>query len=420
MISSAPVLFGVLACILGVIFYTYYNGNRYSQIFYRIFPIILLCYFIPSVITSSGMLTEEGSEAISQLYTVASRYLLPAALVLLTMSIDLKRIAALGIKPLILFFTATIGIIIGGPIALLIVGAIQPEWVGGEGNDAVWKGMTTVAGSWIGGGANQLAMKETFDVGDAIFSSMIAVDVLVAQIWMAVILYMASRAKEIDAKVGADVRSIEEIKQTVEAFEKKHARIPQTKDFMGILAVGFGATAIGHIVANFMGPFMASTLPLIHEDLASSGLDSPFLWLILTVTVIGISLSFTPLKNLVGAGSSNIASVFIFILVVVIGLKMDITAVVNTPQLFVIGIIWMAIHASLMLIVARLIRAPLFFMAVCSQANVGGAASAPVVASAFHPSLAPVGALLAILGYAVGSVGAWICGEIMRVIATGG
>ena len=127
----------------------------------------------------------------SNLYFVASRYLLPTSLVLLTISIDLPEIKKLGPKAIIMFLTATAGIILGGPLAILIVSTFAPDVVGGVGPDAVWRGLTTVAGSWIGGGANQAAMKEIFNVSDTLFSSMIAVDVIVANIWMAFLLYGA-------------------------------------------------------------------------------------------------------------------------------------------------------------------------------------------------------------------------------------
>jgi uncharacterized membrane protein len=110
-------------------------------------------------------------------------------------------------------------------------------------------------------------------------------------------------------------------------------------------------------------------------------------------------------------------SLFLYVLVVSIGMKMDLLAIKDSPGFFVIGIIWMIIHAGLMLTVGRLIRAPFFFIAVGSQANVGGAASAPIVASAFHPSLAPVGVLLAVLGYALGTYGAYLCGLMMQAVS---
>jgi uncharacterized membrane protein len=146
-------------------------------------------------------------------------------------------------------------------------------------------------------------------------------------------------------------------------------------------------------------------------------LTSKFFWLIILSTTIGIALSFTKLRNYEGAGASKIGTIFIYILVATIGMKMDVGKIFDNLGLFLVGGIWMAIHVILLLIVGKLIRAPYFFLAVGSKANIGGAASAPVVAAAFHPSLAPVGVLLAVLGYALGTYGAWMCGLLMQVAA---
>ncbi|MGB5463639.1 MAG: DUF819 family protein, partial [Aureibaculum sp.] len=117
------------------------------------------------------------------------------------------------------------------------------------------------------------------------------------------------------------------------------------------------------------------------------------------------------------AGASKIGSVFIYILVASIGMKMDLTMIFDNLGLVAIGVVWMTIHALLLIIVAKMIRAPYFFFAIGSQANVGGAASAPVVAAAFHPSLATVGVLLAVLGYAVGTIAAIACTILMQIVA---
>jgi uncharacterized membrane protein len=138
--------------------------------------------------------------------------------------------------------------------------------------------------------------------------------------------------------------------------------------------------------------------------------------MIVFASTVGVALSFTKARQLEGAGASKIGSVFLYILIATIGMKMDVRMIVDAPIYFIIGVIWMIIHAGLMLVVAKLIKAPVFYMAVASQANVGGAASAPIVASAFHPSLAPVGVLLAVLGYTVGTYMAWICGQILQAI----
>ena len=407
--TNDAIVFGILISILAFVFTTSKSENPFWKKFYKYIPTLLLCYFIPSIFNSLGIISGEESN----LYFVASRYLLPTSLVLLTISIDLPEIKKLGPKAIIMFLTGTVGIILGGPLAILIVSSFAPDVVGGVGPDAVWRGLTTVAGSWIGGGANQAAMKEIFNVSDTLFSSMIAVDVIVANIWMAFLLYGAGINERIDAKFQADNSAITELKEKIEAYRAQILRIPDLTDTLKVMTVGFGVTAIAHLGADNIAPWISESAPW----LAKFSLTSKFFWLIVLATTFALGLSFTKARELEGVGASRYGSLFLYILVATIGMKMNIMAIFENPGLFIIGLIWIAFHAILLIVVAKLIRAPFFFLAVGSQANIGGAASAPIVASAFHPSLAPVGVLLAVLGYAIGTYAAWICGILMQAIS---
>jgi len=411
LITNDAVVTGILCMILAFVFASSSSSNRFARRFYRVIPALLLCYFIPSILTTFNIISEEYSN----LSHVAKRYLLPASLVLLTLSVDFKGILGLGPKAVIMFLTGTLGIIIGGPLALMVVSLISPDLLGGAGPEAVWRGLATIAGSWIGGGANMLAMKEIFDTSDDLYSIMVAVDVIVANIWMGFLLYGAGISTRIDRFFKADSSAIEDLKLRVEDYQRKVMKIPSLTDVMKVLGVGFGAVAFSHLFANFIAPLIADVAP----GLDRFGLHKPFFWIVFGATTIGLILSFTRAKKLEGVGASRIGSVFIYFLVATIGMSMNIKAIFDQPVLFLVGLVWMLIHVTILLTVAKVIRAPFFFTAVGSQANVGGAASAPVVASAFHPSLATVGVLLAVLGYAVGTYGAWLCGIIMR-LASGG
>ena len=409
LIKNDAIVFGILMGILSFVFVTSNSNHPHWKKFYKYFPALLLCYFIPSVFNSLGIISGKDSN----LYFVASRYLLPASLVLLTISVDLPAIKRLGSKAVIMFFTGTVGIVLGGPLSILLASMIAPDLVGGQGPEAVWRGFATVAGSWIGGGANQAAMKEIFDVGDSLFSAMIAIDVIVANIWMALLLYGTGMDEKINKWFDADVSSIDDLKLRMEQYKEQIMRIPETNDTMRVLAIGFGITGIAHLGADTIAPAIKNAAP----ELARFSLTSGFFWLIVISTTFAILLSFTKLRELEGVGASRIGSIFIYILVATIGMKMDILSIFDNPSLFIIGLIWMTIHAILLIIVAKIIKAPFFFLAVGSKANVGGAASAPILASAFHPSLAPVGVLLAVMGYAIGTYGAWLCGILMQVVS---
>ncbi|MBL7013168.1 MAG: DUF819 family protein [Candidatus Marinimicrobia bacterium] len=407
--TNDAVVLGLLIGILAFVFISSKSEHPFWKKFYTFVPTLLLCYFIPSLFNSFGIISGEYSN----LYFVASRYLLPTSLVLLTISIDLSSIIKLGTKALIMFFTGTVGIIIGGPLAIMIISFFAPDIVGGVGPSAVWRGLTTVAGSWIGGGANQAAMKEVFQVGDHLFSAMIAVDVIVANIWMAFLLYGAGIHQRLDNWLQADTSALIRLKEKMETYRAQILRMPDLSDTIKIMSVGFGVTGIAHFGSDIIAPWVSSHAP----ELEKFSLTSGFFWLIVLATTMALGLSFTKVRNLEGAGASRYGSLFLYILVATIGMKMDLLAIFDQPELFLVGLIWMTIHALLLIVVAKLIKAPFFFMAVGSQANVGGAASAPIIASAFHPSLAPVGVLLAVLGYAVGTYGAWLCGIIMQVSA---
>ncbi len=440
LITNDAVIFGILMAMLGLIFWTSSSDFVVFKGFYKVVPMLLVCYFMPSLLTFFGVVDHHQSE----LYTMAKNYLLPATLVLLTLSIDLKGIFGLGPKALIMFLAGTAGVIIGGPIAVLIVAYVSPEIIGVDGPDAVWRGLSTVAGSWIGGGANQAAMQvlymtpepgatpEVQEKLDSIFSVMIAVDVFVAEVWMFFLLLGVGKADAIDRFFKADSSSIDRLKTKMENFSNKVARIPTATDLMVLAAIGFGATAVAHYAGEDISTRVTTLIestttytvdesgtqavgtPSPYAFLRDFGVAGSFFWLIVLSTTIGIVLSFTPFRNYEGAGASKVGTVFIFILVAIIGMRMDIRAVVEYPGYFLVGGIWMLIHVGIMLLVGWMIRAPYFFLAVGSKANIGGAASAPVVAAAFHPALAPVGVLLAVLGYALGTYGAMVCAMMMK------
>ena len=404
LITDDAVVLGLLVSCLGLIFYT--SQLKSLKTFYKIIPALLLCYLIPSLFSTAGII----SPKVSGLWPVAKNYFLPASLILMTLSTDFKGVIKLGPKALIMFFTATIGIIIGGPIAILITSLFSPETVGGLEFDAIWRGMATLAGSWIGGGANQTAMLELYQFNPEKYGAMITVDIVVANIWMAFILYGAGKSDKIDKWLKADSSTINDLKNKMENYSSAVERNTTFHDLMKISSIALGGVGIAHFLGSILSK--CNNYFTIFNDTVFT---SHFFWVVVVSTTLGLGLSFTRLRSLEGAGASKIGSVFIYLLVAIIGMKMDITKALEQPLLIVVGLIWMIFHVGLLVIVAKIIRAPFFFLAVGSKANVGGAASAPIVASAFHPSLAPVGVLLAVLGYALGTYGAILCATLMEI-----
>ena len=409
--TNDGVVFGFLCLILAFVFQTARSQSPFFRRFYGVVPPLLICYFAPSLLTSIGIYDPEQSNV----YYVASRFLLPASLVLLTVSTDLKEILRLGPKAVTVFLAGTIGVVIGGPASLFVMQTIWPGAVAGFGDEEIWRGMATVAGSWIGGGANQTAMKEVFEVQEEMFSAMITVDVLVANVWMALLLFGVPRAEKIDRWNGADASVIADLKQKLILRQAGKERIPQVADLFLLLAIGFGVTAVAHFFADLIAPWVSTNAP----GLARFSLTSSFFWLVVIATAGGVLLSLTKASQLEAVGASKLGTVFLYVLIASIGMKMDVFAIFEHGGLFLMGMIWILVHGIVLFTVARIVKAPFFLVAVGSQANIGGAASAPVVAGAFHPSLAPIGVLLAVLGYGVGTYAAYFCAQLMRVLSGG-
>lgn len=409
LITNDAVVFGLLMSVLALIFYTSNSDSPFWNKFYKFVPTVLLCYFIPALFNTFNIISGEQSS----LYNMASRYLLPASLLLFTIGIDIKGLSKLGSKAIIIFFAGAFGVIIGGPIALFIVGSVSPSVLFFESEES-WRGLATIAGSWIGGGANQAAMLEVFGPSKTLFAQMIAVDVLVANIWMGLLLFGAQKRDKIDKWLKADNSAIVEIEAKMERLSKEE-KVSNTgvSHWIILLGVGFGVTALSHLGADFFAPWLEANYP----ETAQYSLTSKFFWIVIIATTMGMLLSFTKARKLESYGASNIASLFLYILVATIGMSMDLKALLDNPVFFIIGLIWILIHITVMLIVAKIIRAPFFFVAVGSQANIGGAASAPIVAAAFNKYLAPVGVLLAVLGYAVGTYGGYLTGLIMQWVS---
>jgi len=410
--TNDAIVLGLLIGALTLVFVTSNSEHPAAKRFYRYVPPLLLCYFIPALMHwPLGLIS--GAE--SNLYFVASRYLLPASLILLCVSIDFKGILNLGPKALIMFGAATLGIVLGGPVAVLLVTQVAPGLIPVTPEE-LWRGLSTIAGSWIGGGANQTAMKEIFQVDDDLFASMIVVDVVVANIWLGFLLYGAGISDRIDKWLKADNSAIADLRQRVEDYQQSVAKIPTTTETFLLLSVAFVGTALAHWGSDLITPIMEQFRETL-DRIRLNSLMSGFFWLIVIATTLGLGLSFTKARRLEGVGASRWGSVFIYVLVATIGMQMNLGEVLENLGLFAVGIVWMIIHVTILLVVARLIKAPFFFVAVGSQANVGGAASAPVVASAFSPALAPVGALMAVLGYALGTYMAYVCALLMQGVA---
>jgi uncharacterized membrane protein len=409
LITSDIVIFGILVVFMALVQYTTGLKNKFVRKFYYFFPPLLLLYFFPGILNTTNIVSGESS----QLYEIISRYLLPAGLVLFTLSVDMKVLWKLRKKAGLMFLAGAVGVIIGGPLTILIVKSFAPDLVGGEGPDAVWRGLATVAGSWIGGSANLAALNEVFKPSPQLFSSMVVLDTIIANLWLAVLLFGVSKNKQINKFFRANDKDVDEVREKMEAYQLATAKIPNLSEALAIIGVAFGGCGLAYLIADPLVTYIQANYPALEKF----SLTSTFFWVVIICTTLGVILSFTPLRRLEGAGASRVGTVFLYLFITAVGLQMDIVSVINNGGLLLVGLIWLCFHALAMIIVARIIRAPYFFFAVSGEANLGGAVQASLIASAFHTSLAPVGVLLAVLGYVLGNYGGYICGLLMQWVS---
>lgn len=406
---------GILAVLLAALALIFWFGEQPAgQRLFGIVPKLVFCYFVPTALTTLGVLPAE-----SPLYGWIKAYLLPASLLLLILALDVPGIIRLGPRAGIMLLAGTAGVVLGAPIALLCFGAFLPA-------DA-WQGMTALCGSWIGGGANMVALGEIAGCSADLFGKMIIVDVFIANIWMGVLLYASGRQERIDRWTGADTTALQDLQRRVADFQAKTSRIPTLTDLIVIVALGF----VGAYLAYVGGDWMAGQLQYVDSqatevaraiDPAAAEVREPYLsgttWKFILITTVGVLLSFSRARNLEGAGASKIGSLMLYLLVASIGAHADFRTILEEPLLIAAGAVWMCVHIVVLLLVGWLIKAPVFFVAVGSQANIGGAASAPIVASAFHPTLAPVGVLLAVAGYVLGTYAGLLCMFLLKMVAS--
>jgi len=389
LLSDPTAIFIFLAGLLGTIFWL--SGLPRFQPLFRVTPAVIYVYFLPALSTSLGI-----TPASSPAYDWMIRYLLPVSLLLLMVTVDLRAVVRLGSKALIMMLAGSVGIIIGGPVALALLGRFLPP--------DTWMGLAALSGSWIGGAPNMVAIKESVGTPDSLMGPIIVVDTVVAYGWMGVLLFLSSFQGKIDAWLRADTDAIDVLDERL-AVADDERRPMEVRDLAIILGLGFGAAAVCIWVGD--------KLPLLGDPTIISHTT----WTVVLVTSLGLALSFTPVRRLEQVGASRAGYLALYLMLTAIGAQADLKKVVEAPLYLLVGVIWLGIHIAVLFIVARLVRAPLFFIATGSMANVGGVVSAPIVASVYRRSLAPVGVLMGVSGYLIGIYGALLCAWLLSLVA---
>ena len=385
MIKDPNAIFVYIIFLIGIIYYL--RSQPSLTKLFKYMPPVIWVYFLPMISTSIGIIPND-----SVLYDWTTRHLLPTALILLLLSSNIRAMTALGPKAIGTMLFGTLGIIIGGSLSLLIFGGLLP--------DDAWMGLGALSGSWIGGSANMVAVGKSIGTSDDLFGNMIVIDTLVGYGWMGVVIFISGHQDTIDRWNNADTGIIKQLNIQMDTFKNK--RTTSFNDLLTIVSVG--------LVGGYASLKIGVWLPDIGSILTSFG------WTIIVVSAIGILLSFTKLSDLENAGASHVGNIFLYILLGTIGARADIMQVTDLPIYIIVGIVWILFHAIILFIGGRFLRAPMFLIATSSQANIGGVVSAPIVATVYKKSLAPVGLLMGVMGNVIGIYAGLLTAWILSIV----
>ncbi len=385
MIKDPNAIFVYIIFLIGIIYYL--RSQPSLTKLFKYMPPVIWVYFLPMISTSIGIIPND-----SALYGWTTRHLLPPALILLLLSSNIRAMTALGPKAIGTMLFGTLGIIIGGSLSLLIFGGLLP--------DDAWMGLGALSGSWIGGSANMVAVGKSIGTSDDLFGNMIVIDTLVGYGWMGVVIFISGHQDTIDRWNNADTGIIKQLNIKMDTFKNK--RTTSFNDLLTIVSVG--------LVGGYASLKIGVWLPDIGSILTSFG------WTIIVVSAIGILLSFTKLSDLENAGASHVGNIFLYILLGTIGARADIMQVTDLPIYIIVGIVWILFHAIILFIGGRFLRAPMFLIATSSQANIGGVVSAPIVATVYKKSLAPVGLLMGVMGNVIGIYAGLLTAWILSIV----
>jgi uncharacterized membrane protein len=343
---------------------------------FRFLPSMFWIYFLPMLANTIGILPAENA-----FYGVITKWVLPAALAVLLLSADIRGILRLGPIALGMMAASVTGVMTGAVAVVMI----YRQWLMPE----AWKGIGALSASWIGGSANMIAVREATGTPDSVFLPIVIVDTIIPYFWMGLLIAASVYQHSFDRWNKSDARLLDDLadRAAAEGF-----RIKSRMTIASIILIA--ALSIG---SSFIAVRLSLWLPTIKNVINANA------WAIIIATLLGVGLSFTPARKLESRGSNTIGFALLYFVLASIGAKTNLSHIREVPILLAAGVTWIAIHALFLLVAARLLKAPMALVAAASQASIGGPASAPVVAAMYHPELASVGLLLAVLGNILGT-----------------
>ncbi|NNC56295.1 MAG: DUF819 family protein [Woeseiaceae bacterium] len=390
---SSPI--GVLAvlCVVAAFFFLLAQVSKAK--FFNYVPPLLFIYATPVFLNNFDVIPSE-----SIIYTGLSKFALPVFIVLMLIKVNVPAVIRVMGKGVLVMLMGTAGVVVGGVVAYLAV----HQWL----SDDAWKGFGTLAGSWIGGTANMLATKEMLGASEAQLGLAVIADNVVYVVWLPLLLMSRDFADKFNkwARVPADRLDAMDAAAALHV-EDDHA--PTMSQYLYLAAVVLGITAIGHALAPSLAEWIASLSPGL------AGVFSETTTRILLVTTIALLLSTTAVSTL--PNSTAIGTALVYVFVAGMGARASVAGLTEAPAFVLGAFIWISIHGLFCLAGAWIFRVDVHSVAIASAANIGAAASAPIVAAHHRPSLVPASILMALLGYAMGNYLAPLTGQLAKIAA---
>ncbi|MEM1145186.1 MAG: DUF819 family protein [Pseudomonadota bacterium] len=370
-IALTVVLVGIAAGVFAV------SAIPVAEPLFRYFPPVVWLYFVPMLLSTAGLLPAEHP-----LYGALAKYALPMALILLTISTDLRAIAAVGVPALVALMVGALGVCVGCIVALPLFSSWLPE-------DS-WRSLAMLAATWIGGSANMVAMQQSLSVPADYVGPVVVVDTVVAYSWLGLLIALSAQQAILNRFLHADLNALDTVATKLE-HDSADFELVSVRSLCIVVGAGF--------VAAFLARLLGEALP----ELGDPTIVTATTWAILASVTAGLLLSGSSLGSLARRHrASEYAYAALFLLLVSVGAQADLRAITEAPVFLVVGVFVLIVHLFLLTLACRLLRLPAFFVAVGSMANIGGAVSGPIAAAAYRPALAPVGALLGVAGYILG------------------
>ncbi len=386
---------GVLAVLAAVAALWFFIAQTTDWKLFQYVPPLIFIYATPVFLNNFGVIPTA-----SPVYAGLSEYVLPAFIVLMLIKVDVSSAVRIMGKGVVVMLMGTLGVVIGAAVAYALV----HRWLSPD----AWKGFGALAGSWIGGTGNMAAVSEMLDTPPEEFGLAVLADNVIYLVWLPILLgskNMAARFARWTRVSDDRVRMMDAAAEEVLQEERK----PAMRDFIYLAAVAIGVTWICTLLARVLFASMMDIAPGLEVVLSEST------WRILLITTMALALSATPVSRLPVATDLGTAMIYVF--VAGMGARASVAGFAQAPAFLLGAFIWIVVHGAFCLLGARLMRVDVHSAAIASAANIGGAASAPIVAAFHRPSLVPVSILMALIGYALGNYFGWAAGHLARFVA---